>query len=82
MSGSMHWIYIGGRSLNIHRPVMMSFHLVKIVFPPYYTYAAYLSRVSVHPASHRRAKLRILFIRLVSVTDALALEGSLYRKIR
>ena len=56
VSGSLHsliWRSTGVRMLHTHRPVMLLFHPVKIVFPSNFTLMAYLSRVTIQPASHK-----------------------------
>ena len=75
--GSLHYSYIDCRRSHVHIPVMLFSHLVKIVFPSYYTCTAYLSCMNVHNVSHREARSLILFIILGSVADLLALAGSL-----
>ena len=70
------------RCSQLHRPFMLSQHPVKIVFPKYFTYVAYLSRVNVQPASHWGDRPRRLFIRPGIVADLLSLEGSSRRILR
>ena len=80
--GSLHWSSIGGRRSHLHRPVRLSRHTLKIFFPSYFTYVAYFSTVTVHPASHRWDRPRILFISPDSVAALLALAVILCRVLR
>ena len=58
----LSWCSIVDRRLNIHIPVILSRHPVKIFFPSYYTFQAYLSIVTVKPVSHKEASTRRLFV--------------------
>ena len=75
--GLLYWCSIGGSRSYLHRPVIMSRHPLKIVFPSYCTYMECFSSVTVHSASRRGTRLRRLFIILGSVESFLALAYSL-----
>ena len=82
VNGLLCWCSICGRRLHLHRPVMLPRHLVKIVFPSYFIYAAYFSSMTVQPASHSWDRPKILFIKPKGVAAFLAFSGSLRIIIR